>query len=537
MNNKKTKIVFLLIFLLGFLLRIYNLSNNPPSLYWDEVSLGYNAYSILKTAKDEHGEFLPISRFVAFGDYKPPGYIYALVPSIFLFGLTEFSVRFPSVIAGLGLVIITYYLAYDFFRKKKIAFLAMFLIAVSSWSIQLSRAAFEANLASFFNAIAVFCFLKVKKGRGYLLFLSVIFFVLSFYTFNANRIIAPLLLLFFVIYKRAEVIREKKWLIISFIIGLIMIIPSLNYLNSRESKIRFQEVSILTNLQPLELSNQRITLHDNSLVGRIIHNRRIVYSLEFLNHFLDHFKGDFLFISGDRNPRLSTQETGELYLFSLPFLLIGIFLTIKNLQKAALPLFVWIILAIIPAAVSKETPHMLRTASVLPVYQLFIGFGIWKFLEYFKKKNLVNYLYFIVPVLLAVNIYYYLHMYYIHYPYEWAGEWQYGYKQAVLTVKEIENDYDYIAVTQGLGRPYINFLFWGQVDPEFYQQTRIASRDWFGFWTISGFGKYRFGLDKLDKLTGKILIVGTDSETKYLTNVIKTITGPRGNIVFRIGTN
>ena len=35
-----------------------SLGSNPPGMYWDEVSLGWNAYSILKTGHDEHGRFL-----------------------------------------------------------------------------------------------------------------------------------------------------------------------------------------------------------------------------------------------------------------------------------------------------------------------------------------------------------------------------------------------------------------------------------------------------------------------------------------------
>ena len=52
--QKKSLILLSLIILVGFLLRFYNVWSNPPSLYWDEVSQGNNAYSILKTGRDEH---------------------------------------------------------------------------------------------------------------------------------------------------------------------------------------------------------------------------------------------------------------------------------------------------------------------------------------------------------------------------------------------------------------------------------------------------------------------------------------------------
>ncbi|MEK7118952.1 MAG: glycosyl transferase, partial [Patescibacteria group bacterium] len=68
---KKTYIVLVLIGILAFFLRFYNATQIPPSLSWDEVSIGYNAYSILKTGRDEFGRFLPLDAFVAYGDYKP----------------------------------------------------------------------------------------------------------------------------------------------------------------------------------------------------------------------------------------------------------------------------------------------------------------------------------------------------------------------------------------------------------------------------------------------------------------------------------
>ncbi|MCM8787907.1 MAG: phospholipid carrier-dependent glycosyltransferase, partial [Candidatus Omnitrophica bacterium] len=140
MNNNR--LLFLLIVILGTILRLYHLSNNPPSLYWDEVSLGYNAFSILNYGIDEHGEPYPLARFIAFGDFKPPGYIYATVPSIFLFGVNEFAVRFPSAFSGTLFIVATYLLAKEIFKKEKIALFSALFIAISPWSLQLSRAAF-----------------------------------------------------------------------------------------------------------------------------------------------------------------------------------------------------------------------------------------------------------------------------------------------------------------------------------------------------------------------------------------------------------
>lgn len=531
-----SKIILLLIIITSLLLRIYKLSSIPPSLYWDEVSLGYNAYSVLLSGRDEHAEFLPLDRFIAFGDFKPPGYIYATIPSILVFGLSEFAVRFPSAISGVLLVFAAYLLAKEIFAKEKIALLSALVICISPWSLQLSRGGFEANMAITLNALGIYFMLRFTKGRGINLPISSLFFILSFYTFNSNRIIAPILLSILLLFKAKDLWGEKKWVIITFFISLFLILPSYNYLMSRESKIRFQEVSIFNKLEVIEQSNQRIAKHNDSIIGGIVHNRRVDYFREFLKHYFDHFKGDFLFIKGDFNPRLSSQSIGELYVFDLPFLIIGILFCFRLNFKKSLPLFLWLLISIIPAAVSKETPHALRTASAMPVYQIFIAFGLYLTLERLKnKKARFEVMTLLFSIFLIFNIYYYLHDYYIHYPRDWAGEWQYGYKEVVKSVRKIEDQFDYILVTESYGRPYIYFLFYNQINPEDYWKTRDVDRDWFGFRYVNSFGKYVFNLDKYPTLKGNILIVGRENETKDLALVYDTVYSPNGEVIFRIG--
>src|SRR3989338_6493487 len=107
---------------LALVLRFYQLGQNPPSLDWDETAHGYNAYSILKTGRDEYGYKFPLS-FRSFDDYKPPVYTYLVVPSIFVFGLNDFAVRMPSAFLGVLAVIFTYLMVYELFKNRKIALL------------------------------------------------------------------------------------------------------------------------------------------------------------------------------------------------------------------------------------------------------------------------------------------------------------------------------------------------------------------------------------------------------------------------------
>jgi len=128
--EKKTYIILFIIIFFAFALRFIGLDKLPPSLNWDEVSHGYNAYSVLKTGTDEWGNF-PIFNFRAYGDYPLPLNLYLTIPFIAIFGLTEFAIRFPHVILGVLTVISTYFLALGVTKKKNIALVSAFLMAIS----------------------------------------------------------------------------------------------------------------------------------------------------------------------------------------------------------------------------------------------------------------------------------------------------------------------------------------------------------------------------------------------------------------------
>ena len=141
-NIKKYFLIYILV--LATLLRIINLSTNPPELNWDEVSMGYTAYSLMSTGHDEWGESWPIL-FRSYGEWKSPVYIYLLTPFIKLFGLNAWGVRLPAALFGVLTVYLTYALASRIYSRR-VGLLAALLLAVSPWHLMLSRPAFEAEI-------------------------------------------------------------------------------------------------------------------------------------------------------------------------------------------------------------------------------------------------------------------------------------------------------------------------------------------------------------------------------------------------------
>lgn len=529
------KRILLLIFVLALILRFYKLGENPPSLYWDEVSLGYNAYSILKTARDEYGSFLPLS-IRSFGDYKPPLYTYFTVVPVALFGLNEYSVRFISALFGFLTIFITYKLTRSVFPNNgKIALLAMLLLSISPWHIQFSRTAFESNLALFFVISGVLMFLTgVSKGRWFIV--SGLFFGISLYAYHSPRLIAPALLAGMTILFLKQVWKYRIYYLIGLSLFILLFIPII--LTMRSTGARFGSVSVVNPDEKLGTSISAIESDQvrGDLLGKLTHNRRIVFAREIIGGYLDHFNFDFLFLTGDAPGRHHAAGMGMLYIIELPFILIGLFWLVRHTNRYIASIFVIYLVAPLASALTSGTPHAVRALTYLPAYQVFTAYGLIVFIRrirfYNNKVKIV--LFYVLCFMFYVNIFYYLRMYYIHTPIEYSQWWQYGYKDAVWEVSKIENRFDKVIVTYRYDQPYIYFLFYNKVDPSWYQsrwqgeEIQRASR---------AFGKYEFrNLDweKDSKINNVILVGSAEEIPESASGIIREIKFLDGTVAFRI---
>ena len=234
-------IIIALIILLALFLRFYKLSSNPPGLYWDEAVFGYDAYSILKTASDHHGRFLPLF-FESFGDWKLPVYHYLLVPSIAVFGLNEFAVRSPSAFLGTLTVPLLYFLVKKLFsngKSESIALVVALFLAISPWHIQFSRGGFESTAGLFLAAAGFYLFLLgIEKSKILFFTFSFLLFTLSMYSYHAYRIFTPLFLLSLAYLYRKEIKKHVGKVLIPLIIAFLLSIPLVKFTLSNQGRIR-----------------------------------------------------------------------------------------------------------------------------------------------------------------------------------------------------------------------------------------------------------------------------------------------------------
>ena len=245
----------------------------------------------------------------------------------------------------------------------------------------------------------------------------------------------------------------------------------------------------------------------------------------------------YLFVTGDINPRFSVQTVGQLYLVELPFLIFGWFLLFRKREKARWMLLWWFLIAPIPAATARETPHALRTTMILPTFQLVIAYGWLGVLHGIKREYARRWLTAASAALFITSFGIYLWTYWVTYPVQYAGVWQYGYKQVIERVRPIMGAYDEIVMTTVYGRPYIYWLFYLHYPPGVFQADRgRIFQDQYGFYHVGGFDKLTFRDVSWENeaLNGKRLYIAFPGHIPKSIPRLFIVDGPNGERIFDV---
>lgn len=520
----KKYIIVAIITLIGLLSRFYSLGVVPPSLNWDEVSIGYNSYSVLKTGRDEYGELFPLS-FRSFGDYKQPFYIYLAIPSIFLFDLTPFAVRLPSAILGSLSIIFVFFLVYELFfashKKTTIASLTALLYSVSPWSIQFSRFASEANVALSLTLCGVWLVLRGTRIKSkFIILVSLVFFVLSMYTYHSHKIFTPLIMLSILWLRKDYFLSNKRFLgilIALFFIGnLFWLVDDNTTQRGRSVLLTSEQTQLLE--QPI-----RYLIEDKKngdILGVLLHNRRIIYLRTYLKNYLSHFDPNFLFMTGD-NARHHAPDMGVVYLVSLPFIIFGFLCLWRRYRREAVFLSLWLFSAPAVSALAINAPSAIRSMMFLPLWQIFAAFGIVSFLSLIKHQTLKYISIFFIALFYLLNIYYFFHQYFIHTNREYAKYWQYGYKEAVEYTLSLPKNTP-IIFSQDIEQAPTFYLFYTKIDPYKYLADGGSKRM---NGKCTNIGNIYFG-ECLGRISKGFLITSTPPSIQA--KKIKTIWYPNG---------
>lgn len=441
---KGLKPIFLVLFI-ATALRLWNLGSFPPSLRSNEASFGYNAYSILKTGKDESGEFLPIL-FKSFGDWKPGTYFYLTVPFVAILGLNEWAVRLPAAISGVLSIYLLYLLVLSLFGSQKFALASAFSLSISPWHIAFSRGAWDAEVALTLTLAGMLFFIKSLNQNNKYLIVSAGFFGMSLLTSHGAKPAIPFLLLSFLLaYWKKIIIIPSRIILLSSFLFIILSLPIIfSFFNGKNTRV----ASLL-------FTNK----YQDTQVETIAH--------DFFKSWANHYSLPALFIKGDGNPQHSAADFGAFITLDIVFLFLGLqtFIKLNGINKEV-KIFMLILLILAPlSSVLAGDVNFERYLMFFIPMNIILGLGINNF-----KKNLF---WGIFLLLYLFSFLLFLDSYFIHTMAK-NGAWQTGYKDIVNHITPIQSKYQKIYVPQGGDQPYIFFLFYKKYPPEKFQSISTS---------------------------------------------------------------
>lgn len=484
----KENLILLVVLSLFLITRLTNITSNPPSLYWDEASIGYNAYAVLTTGRDEWGEVLPL-HFRAFGEFKLPVYIYTVAAFESLLGSSELAVRLPAVLFSLITVVITYLLAKRVTGQHSVGLMAAFILVSLPWFFMISRAGFEASAGLALFLVGIYLFL-ISMKRPSLIILASIALIGSIYSYNSFRIIAPPvflgLLVLSLLWQRRENNRTHLWLLISMLLMVMAWVPIIRLMLVDAGAARLAAVGIFS--------------HYSNFLNSLI---------DFSLNYTSHFSLDFLVKAGDGNLRHGVNGFGVLLWPQLLMVVLGMVEIIRR-QRQMIWLLILILISLVPSAITTEAPHNLRSIAAVPFVAIVAAIGV----SWLIRLGKVKWLSWVVVGVVLIFFGQYLVSFFVSYPQQTYRNWQYGYKQVFTKYQSEFSKYDSVVISDQDAQPYIFGLFYLQYDPiKFRQSVQYNPVDRWGVSTVKSFDQFVFMPVQPELLPkGRLLIFATPDE-------------------------
>lgn len=365
--NKKNKIFLFLIIIIGGLLRFIDLGRRPFD--------GDEGIIVLIANNSWHDLLVKASL-----DVHPP--LYHLLLKLFIyFGVSEFSVRLLSAIAG----VIFIYLIYIFTQKilvqstkksETIALIAAGLAAISPFLIYPSQEARMYALFALLSLASYYCFYQLisQKPTTKFILAYILFSVAVCYTQYLGFIVVGGQFLYLLLLRR-DIIKQYKIWLLSYISMLLLFLPQL----------------------PTAYAQFAARTSEQTQTGSYLENIKGVFGAFY------RFGAGRLFL--DVNPEniknlLMSHQIGFLLFVTslfIPFVIFifGVVYFYKKNKQICLfllfPMIIGIILAIFSTEIGSRASRYF--IYLYPMYLIFLSYGVASFWSGWKK---------ILPILLII---------------------------------------------------------------------------------------------------------------------------------------
>ena len=193
LSQRQEFILVLLLLSFGIFIRAFHFGMSPVGIHQDEAMTAVDALALSEYGTDRFGMRLPVHFTAWTGSQQSVLLAYCMVPFIKLLGFSTVTIRLPMlVVSSLGL------LALYFLGKSlggvRTGLLLQLSGVICPWHYMQSRWSFDCNMFPHMFLFGV-CFLLAGVRKKWMLYVSMVFFVLCCYSYGVADYSVPLFLL------------------------------------------------------------------------------------------------------------------------------------------------------------------------------------------------------------------------------------------------------------------------------------------------------------------------------------------------------
>lgn len=432
----------------------------PPGLYVDEASYGYNAYSILRSGADDAGVHMPLF-FRAFGEYKNPVFIYALVPLVALLGLSVETVRLGSalfaLLTALGVALVVRRMTGGLGRPL----LGFVAAGLTPWLFVPGRVATEAIVLPCALAFAWWAWSHGLASRRLVWFAaSGLALSLAFYSYAPGRLIAPVLAVALVATSW-RALERTWWRVAGAALPLALAIGAAaawSLANPGALTGRFEMLSVFSG--------------EGGVAGGVG---------RAAGRYASYFGPHFLLTHGDPILRHNSGFGGELLVTTLPVLLAGLVRTWRERRRPEMGFaLAGFLLFPLAASLTTDADHAMRTIGGAPFAVVLAVLGVDELASWLRRPRAIL---LGLATIASLEGAIFLADYFSAYPARASAFFNAGQERAAEVALGARRGPLYFAPSAfrdenaRINQPGYVFLFAGRLDPATYQRLGLAGFD------------------------------------------------------------
>lgn len=472
-----TRVLIGILFAVGIFLRLYGLESYPLPVQQDELSNIYDGYSILETGADRAGARFPvIVRGFGPNDFRPALMVYLTAIPLSVAGFSVGAGRATAgILSSLSLLLI--FLLARGVAGVRFATVALAFAALSPWLILNGRIAHEgASLAPFFVILALWAWHRAAATDYPLIRAALVGLVLGFSAnaYQSTRLIGPMLLAVVVIDLLRIRRRPDRSLAALLVAAFVGAAPQIWVMISAPDQFFGRAASAFAG--DLTSGNPVATLARSVAVN---------------------FTPRYLFW-----PDLTEVFLAPIRLLPIEaiFLPVGV-LTLWRLERwknsrFRFFLYLALLIAVIPAAITFPNPHALRAASSAVLFPLFSAAGALAIYDWLSPRQILARAFAGVAGLgIAASFCFAAYMYVFSATAKDIRMQNAVVRAATMVSPHLENYERVFIASEGVSMPYIYYVAFTGMTPREYQSAPKEFDNVDGWDAARRVGRFHFRTD------------------------------------------